>query len=248
MKEDYLKYYREYRKNVIIEKKETLLQMVRRVVKEGLQYESFDGGYYTFIKEDSFKYHILNKEEEKIATCNFRLSYDFYKLNGFELKNINYFYEVSWGFVNDEMKSPNNWMRVTGVIFKIMGDFIDNVKPNLIYFSSEQYTKTDKIYSNNFFKGKIISMFSPKYYYMNKTDSTDKTISVCLVKMEYTTHLDPIVEKTIKNNPNLSENKIYKDIFYRKKNNVKGVLYKERFNEQLERIINRSIYLWKNNI
>jgi hypothetical protein len=91
-------------------------------------------------------------------------------------------------------------------------------------------------------------MFSPKYYYMNKTDSTDKTISVCLVKMEYTTHLDPIVEKTIKNNPNLSENKIYKDIFYRKKNNVKGVLYKERFNEQLERIINRSIYLWKNNI
>jgi len=240
MKEDKFKYYREYRKNVILEKKETLLQMIRRVIKEHVN-ESLDGGDYTFIKEDSFKYYVIDNNNEKIAVVNFRLEFDVSDLKKeyYNLESMENYYSVSWDFINSYNKDYSHWMKVTGVVIKIVGDFIKNVRPNLILFTSTENTK--KTYESENFINILNTLFKPNYRI--RSYKVGDIVKIIIYKPEVFKLDESSFEKNRRHNCHLSEKQVIDMMRYKRKKYSKGVSYKEDLNEQIKRIIHRVIYL-----
>jgi hypothetical protein len=236
-----MKYYREYRRNVVISKRETLKQLIKRLIKEEYHTikESFDGGDFTFKKDGDFKYYIMDGIY-RIAVVNFRLEYNINKLNNIiKTGNLEHYYGISWGFVSDDDYNHSTWMKVTGVTFKIINDFIKTIKPKLIYVSSTD--KTDSVYSSDNFISLLETLYNPSYNVESVRVEGDQVI--ILYKPEIIPIDEHLFEKYKSTYKHLNEDELKRFFYYRNKKHKTGVNYKQSFNEQIKRIIYKHIFL-----
>lgn len=214
-KEDILKFYKQYRNQIINEMKEYLDIPLKNIKK----ISDFD--YLVFEDNIEAKFSIKSKY--------FSDSHKYFP------KNIDKTYEISWSFpldIESKYKTPQNFLRILATSYKVLKDFIENKQPNVITFSGSSKGH-DSIYFGDTFLKRLRTLFGNEYdivldkdnsiiYIINKTISLIKNESInkrakttslqeSIIYWKYS-HLHPTTPHNVKVK-NIIKNKIIQNLY-----------------------------------
>lgn len=170
------------------------MKEIKKIIKDYLNEEIFDIPF-TNIKKEHDQHYIIN-EDGVIVNFNFKMRFDIENLIKVKKNEIDFFWEVYWGWdknMKPELKTPKNWIKVIATSYKILNEFIKDYNPKVIHFG-RQTDGNKKVYSNTSFLDKIKTIFGENYIVI----SDDEKENFFLIKKEHSTIYETTIEKRIK--------------------------------------------------
>jgi hypothetical protein len=221
-------------------------EIVRKIINEQLfkQHqinESFDSPFNNFTRIDEFRYTVEQDGVSGIFT--FHMLYNNNNLPPRLIYNdmVNTYYEVSWAWGRDmenSLKTPANWMRLTSTALKVIDDFIRSERPTVIKFSNRTEGNL-KIYKNERFIDVLRTIFRSHYHVIPEWID-DENIVLFLINKEVSRLSESSILKRAECT-NLEEaTKYFK---YRKKRDKKGIVRNDAVKEQKKKILYMMKYL-----
>jgi hypothetical protein len=139
--------------------------------------------------------YIINEEGIKVKFY-FRREYDthiykFYLYNGKEIPD--FYFDMNWNWLegmDEELKTPKSWLKVTATVPKIIDDFIKTNNPLIIKFSFRT-EGNGKVYNHSKFLNTVELIFSDKYDLIKVPDP----FAILLVRKDYSGRFNPSIKK-----------------------------------------------------
>ncbi len=167
-KQEIIHFYKSYKNQILNEMKEYLDMPLKNVKKLG--------EYDYLVSEDNIEAKFT------IRPKYFSPSYGAYK---YFSEDTDKTFDISWSFAFDapsNIKTPQNFLRITATAYKILNDFIENKQPNVIAFSGLSKGHESVYYGDVFLK-RLKILFGDEYNIVTDKDASmiyiiNKTVSL----------------------------------------------------------------------
>jgi hypothetical protein len=167
-KQEIIDFYKSYKNQILNEMKEYLDMPLKNVKKLG-------------------EYDYLVSEDDLEAIFSIRPKYfsQSHEAHKYFPKDTDKTYDISWGFdlnTHAELKTPQNFLRITATAYKVLNDFIQNHQPNVIAFSGLSKGH-ESIYYGDIFLKRLRTLFGNEYDVITDKDASmiyiiNKTVSL----------------------------------------------------------------------